>query len=784
MIRSALVPGRRWRRDAVLLVAVGSLVAGVWILAGCVIRPAPRPGSIDSLARLEALDRSWPGVEHDLHISFDPHLIPSIHAGSDGDAAYGLGLVHAHLRIVQMELFRRISQGRLSYSAGPLANDIDHAIRAVDLGRAVPEIERGLPPATRDWITRYVEGVNDYLGTKPVRPPEARSLNLSLDEPWTVADVLQIGRLASVDITWGRWLALLPRRDDAGFEDFVHRLNAFADAGQPSFGPESRQPLSALMDIGKTGSNAFVVHASRSATGGALVASDPHLGLVVPNAWCIVGYSYGDVSVVGLTLPGLPFVVVGRNKDIAWTGTNMQSVSSGLYTLAPGWKTLETTEMRIRTRLWMDASRAVRQSDLGPVISDARLFSGLAAGDVALRWRGHTPSDESTAFLRVATASSWRDFRDAFATYAVGGQNMLFADAAGNIGQIMALEAVPGAAAAARAGVVPAEKADGAWARVLASDQLPVAFNPPGGVLVSANNTPVLLDPPLVPQGNANDRVERITALLDGPEALDLDILADIQRDTFSATSLVTAGAMVSALSGMEGSDRERGMVSAIAGWDGRYDTMSTGAAAYQVLLSASIDALYADRYSKGLKSLIRGGAYVHDLVREDLGAPAGRAAPRSALDRSQRTWTPGLVWGDLHRLRLGHPVGLVPVLGASYRFTDEPWPGSTTTVNKSAHPVTPDRHQTLFGANARLLMDMADPDGSRVVLLGGQDGRVGSTAIVDQLALWREGRFVPLPLSRDGQTARAARRIHIAPMSARHTGPALRADGRWVGEP
>jgi penicillin amidase len=161
---------------------------------------------------------------------------------------------------------------------------------------------------------------------------------------------------------------------------------------------------------------------------------------------------------------------------------------------------------------------------------------------------------------------------------------------------------------------------------------------------------------------------------------------------------------------------------------------------------------------------MIRSGAYVHDFVAEDLREPGSAPSLKKALGSATRSWTTEMVWGDIHRLSLGHPIGLIPVLGSSYRFIDEPWPGSTTTVNKSAHAITAGRHQTFFGANARLLIDMANPDASRVVLLGGQDGRVGSTAIIDQVPLWREGRFIPLPLSREGQVSRAKRFVRIEP--------------------
>jgi len=763
--RSTRQRGRRRLFRRTLRIGATLLVLGVsgLLTLSCAVRP-PALGSVDGVDRLDLLERSWPGLSGAVRIEWDRHLIPSIEAGSDEDAAYAIGLVHAHLRGAQMELFRKVSQGRISEMAGPFVANIDEAIRALDLDRAVTRIEADLPPRTAAWLGRYVQGINDYRERLGARPADARTLGLTYDEAWTIRDVLTFGRLASVDVNWGRWFTLAALRDQRGYDDFVGRLWAFRDAGLPSFGAEMRHDLSLLTDIGRTGSNAFVVSGDRSASGGALVGSDPHLGLPQPNIWCVIGYRTPEQNVVGLTIPGLPFVLVGRNERIAWSGTNMQSASSALYSLPEDWRPVGRREERIEVRFWFDRSATLRESEHGPVLTDAKLLRRLGEGDVAFRWRGHEPSDEASAFLRAARAESWEQFRAAFTTYAVGGQNMLYADAEGGIGQIMALEAIPAAAAASRLGAVDPNDERFAWSRGVPSDRLPASFNPEAGFLASANNVPTPFDSALVPQGNTNDRMSRMNALLSEDQTYTLDDLARIQQDTYSGASRRVAQRLVEIAGQVEGDPAHGPLLDALAAWNGRYDADSQGAAAYQCALSELIDALYADRYAKRIRRTLRSGPYVHDFVLEDLESADSVPRVERALRRAARRYRDALTWGEVHRLRLAHPIGFAPFIGASYVFRDVPHAGSTTTIYKGAHAVSGERHATTFGANARVLFDMGRLDDNRVALLGGQDGWIGSDRLLDQVDLWREGAYIDLPMTADAQRARSVRSMRLEP--------------------
>jgi penicillin amidase len=769
----ALPPPPRSRRRALLAgwLPIGLLAALPLALSSCVVAPPP-VASIDSAARVAALPATGHDVAADVDILWDEWLIPCVIAESDADLAYALGVVHVHLRWGQMEFIKRIARGRLAEMAGPPALPIDRGLRTLDMDRVVPEIEASLPDDTRRWIERYVAGVNAARRLQPAVHQDLRALGIDPEEPWTVGDTLAIGRLASADLTWGRWLSLLPRQDDTGFADFRDRLRAFADDAVPSFGPGEPVPLAELFTYGRTGSNSVVVSAARTGTGSAMIASDPHLGLPQPNLWMIACLRSPGTRAIGFTIPGLPFVLEGRNDRIAWGGTNMQNVTSQLVDVSgedPSSFTPRTE--RIGVRWWFDDTFTARDSRFGPVMTDLPLLDGLAGpggAASAIRWRGHEPSDESTAFLLAMRAADWPGFRAAFAHFRSGGQNMLYADVDGHIGQVLATEWIPAAAATAwDAPVAPADAGD--WTARIPSDRLPAAFDPPAGFIASANNTPILTDPPMLTQGNSNDRMVRMTELLAGDDTITVDRLMALQRDTFSRASLRAAGRIVAHAvpdPTDPAADTAATLVAALAAWDGFYETDSHGAVAYMRVLDALIDDLYADRYSKALRRTMRNAPYVHEFIAADLAGEPGvppavgptTAAVRAAIATAAREYDPQQTWGDIHRLDLAHPIGAVPLLGRPWNFDERPTAGSTTTIFKSAHAVTGKRHATTFGANARHVSDLSDPDANWFVLVGGQDGRPGSANMLDQADVWLRGEMIPVPFTEAAWRKRAVR--------------------------
>lgn len=790
---------RRWVRRgmkvmagllALGVVGVGGVIATV---AGCV-SAAPSSGSVKIETRLERIEQvsaAGTNASGNLVIRWNTYAMPFIEAERDEDVPYAMGLVHAHLRLGQMQLLRMGAQGRLAEMAGPLATDIDHTLRAIDFAGAAAKAESVLRADTRKWIERYVQGVNDYqasLQTGPGElPPDSKLLAIP-QEAWTVRDVLTIGRLAGTDINWGLLGAYLRNRDEPGFAKVYQRMLGWGRGATPSFGPGAGgQPIPMLGEFSKSGSNSWAVMgrlrpdrggASDERRNAALIASDPHVGFNVPALWVVVGARSPGYEAIGFTIPGLPVVLLGTNGTIAWGGTNMVGLASAMYDVTDVPQSLMTSRTeKIGVRFWADTERVIETSPVGPVMTDTPLLKPATGAamprserkrKIAWSWRGQYASDEISAFLDANRARDFNAFRSAFAPYAVSGQNFLYADAKGNIGQVLALSTSPGAgriATQTEGGPIGKVSSSGEASPPFATDaagrgfvgpaELPFAYNPDAGYLISANNTPVNTDPPVTLTTNANDRIDRLAQLIREDREQTVASHQKHQLDVYSiaAHRLAKAIAAMAAGTGREfGDTAARTAIADLSAWDGHYAVDSRGAAVMHRVIYFLGKATYEAMYGKKSASYLLGSSAVVDFLREDLGTPQTPGPAAKHLARALRdagnSLEPEQVWGDIHRLRVSHPLGLVPVVGGSWRFDEFPVAGSVTTVYKTATDAGPGVQRTRFGANARHISDLRDPDENYFVLMGGQDGWIGSANFADQVPLWRDGKLIRVPFT------------------------------------
>lgn len=769
---------RRIRTTAALALAVAALAPGCAALS-------PRPASVEQRLAALPLAPAADGPARPVTIRWNDHLVPWIEAETDEDLAYALGLVHGHLRGAQVALLRMIARGRLSEIAGPLATDIDHALRILDFGRAAPAVERAWPEETRRFVARFVAGLNRATmgdGTRP--PPEFALLGLA-PEPFTAADILAIGRLAGTDISWLTWFSLLPERGRPGFARTWRRvLEAGASLTPPEEeGNARRAALGALLQgTARAGSNTVAVAPARSATGAALLASDPHLGLSLPNLWLVAGMRSPSFHLVGMMVPGLPIIGLGRNPEVAWGGTNLRAASSDLFDvsrLPP--EAFETREERIRQRLWFTATRRVRVSPQGPVVSDAPVVPAGGA-TLALRWAGHEPTDEVTALLRAARARNAGEFRESFAGFGVSPQNMLYADRAGTIGRVTA------ATLPARAGF-PADDpvldaTDPAqtrpWQRLWDARDLPRLENPADGLLASANENPAgWAGPEAPPIGwffSDGDRVARLRALIErkGPRGVTVADLFALQRDTMAPKAAVLARGLLARIDALPGAAPEPALLARLRGWDGDYRADSEGALVFELLLGRLVP-LLRDASGNGGALAGRGPEtgwnFLTAFLLRDLDAlPPDRrdALLRQALAEAAPLAARWRTWGEVHRLRAAHWLVNLPVLGRRFVLESFPVGGSRETPMKTGHGLVSGPHEVSFGSMARHVSDLSDPDANWFVLFGGQDGWLGSAAFADQLPLWREGRAIRLPLRAETVAAEFPRVTLLPPAAAR----------------
>lgn len=730
--------------------ALHRLIAALAPLVPALRALAPRP--VTAAERLAAFPTSGLPLARPVDIRWNGHQIPFVEAETDGDLAVALGLVHAHLRGGQIALMKRVAQGRLSEIAGPVARDIDHALRILDYGHAADTVIDRMPADSRAFAEAFVTGVNAYHALERAPSPEFALLGLR-HEPYTLRDLWSIGRLAGSDINWVAYFGLLRDRDTPGFaEAWARTLQAGANA-VTSFTTDSRQAALAtlLTATGRTGSNSVAVAASHSATGGAMIASDPHLSLSLPNLWVVAGMRSPGYHMAGLMVPGLPFVAVGRSLHLAWGGTNMRAASSDLYDVGglPEAE-IESRETVIRTRFWRRQRRRIRRTRFGPIVSDAKVARSRPGDTIALRWIGHEPTDEVTALLRASRATTPEDFRAAFAGFGVSAQNMLVAGADGRIGQIMAATLPVRSRFPPADPVLDAGDPDTHWHGLVDAPDLPWTADPPDGVLATANNRPTDTALPVGFFFSADERVRRLYALLRAKERLAPEDLAALQADTMSPDSAALARHLAEAIrvAGI-GSDHA-GFVDRLAGWEGDYAAGSTDAPAFEALLHHLVPRVYGAETVEAMPRLMAQWNAITAFLAEDLAALAperrrqvlAEAVGLAAIDAAAVA-----NWGEMHRMRVAHILANLPVLGRFFVFGDYPTGGSRETPMKTAHGLVRGRHNASYGSMARHIADMSDPDASWVTLFGGQDGWLGSEGLTDQIPLWRERRSIRLPL-------------------------------------
>ncbi|MBB4265370.1 penicillin acylase family protein [Roseospira visakhapatnamensis] len=744
------------------------IAASVLGASACaVFTPLPEPIGLED--RLSALPTRGLPLERPVTISWDAHQIPFVEAETDDDAAFVLGLVHAHLRLGQLETARRLSQGRVAEMAGPIpvVLDLDHALRTFGFGRTAPAVLAAMPDRSRRWLERFTDGINHYLTAVKTLPHDFAVLGLERT-PWTPEEVLTIGRLAGADVTWLAWVRLLGLRDRPDFPDVLRRAlhdgalapsSAEVAADDATANPGLERALgmlAALLESRARGSNSLALAGTRTASGAPMIASDPHLGVSQPNLWLIAGVKSPGLHVVGLMPVGLPLFALGRTPDIAWGGTNMRAASSDLVDVSGLPDSVFIRETHdLGVRFWFDTTRESRLSPHGPVLSDAPLLPFQDGEHVALRWVGHTPTDEITALLDAARARTFREFRAALEPFGVSAQSLVYADRHGTIGL----------AAAAR---LPRRDPDAAdrlihdpatverwWADMATAADLPVIENPPQGFVASANNPP---GPSLIPLGwffSAPDRVDRLSSLVRAAsEPWTVDALARMQTDTYSPSAVALRDHLAARLGARLAGDVTWDTVAA---WDGRYDADSRGALAYQALYVPLATALWRDRGWPDHEWQGGGGAWRVLAVLQDLDDGSLEHAVRAALSQAAEPLATHRTWGDIHQMAVTMPLANIPLVGGRYRFDRYPVGGGQETLMKTAHAETLAPHTVRYGAQARHISDLSDPDENHFVLLGGQDGWINSTTHLDQIGPWRAGTLVRVPLTPEAVAANAA---------------------------
>ncbi len=422
-----------------------------------------------------------PGLAAPVTVTRDARGFPTIEAANLQDLFFAQGFVTAQDRLWQMDSMSRFAAGELSEILGDSFVEHDRQQRILGLRLAARRSAELLSAEDHARFDAYARGVNAYINaSRNHLPLEFRLLHYK-PRPWTVEDSMLIAAQMVEDLNHGPYRDALSREkilaklgpeltDDLYVNSSWHDRpptvpraegddqddeNNNDDDGQPdpvvdrsptrqnlvSLPANRALPTATDSEDGRfvTGSNNWVVSGAHTVSHLPLLSNDMHLGHQMPNLWYAAHLRSGDFDVAGVTLPGLPYVIVGHNRRIAWGFTNIGPTvedvyvesfnPAGQYLTPEGWKQPEHRRETIHVKNKPDVFENVISTRHGPIITS------LVPGEtrqLALRWTLY--SGMHNPFFAVNSAQNWTEFRQAFSNLDEPGQNVVYADTAGNIG--------------------------------------------------------------------------------------------------------------------------------------------------------------------------------------------------------------------------------------------------------------------------------------------------------------------------------------------------------------
>jgi penicillin amidase len=719
------------------------------------------------------------GLSAPVNITLDADGIPRIRAANLTDAAAALGFLHARDRLFQMEMMRRNASGRLSEVAGRATLRVDRLMRVLGLRRAAEAELQGLDPATRAVLDAYSRGVNAYIAAHG-RFTSPEFLALGTPAPWTPVDSLLWGKMLGLWLSenWDTEIARLRLAGKLTPEQISElRPNMGTDVGAaasidppklPGGDALARRLADALpafpapFTLPDSASNEWAVDGRHTATGKPLLAGDPHLGFSLPGIWYLARIDTPNETLAGATSPGVPFLVIGHNRHIAWTftttGADVQDVfietptADGHGYLTPdGPRPFMTRTERIRVRGEPDEMLTVRSTRHGPVVSDLGLGDGPRGPVLAVEMANLAPGDTSAnGLFALNRATNRDDARRAAAMISAPVQNLLVADADG-----IALD-LTGRVPIRRAGdgSAPVMGADGAhdWIGFASGDALPHFSDPPSGRLVNANER-------VAPPGDGaylgrdyygDWRARRIREMLDAtPRAtaadfarMQTDVISDYARQILPALRQTKPedAASAAALRLFDGWDDGFGITAPqpllFDAWMPRFRDAVLARAG--IAPSWAVASLEFTAFVLSPAGASWCGGNCGPILSQTLAATAADLTARFGADPG--TWR----WGAAHPAIFAHPLlGHLPLIGALATATI-PAPGDSGTVDAGGNGWT-GRLPATHGPSYRGVYDLADLDRSLFVVTPGQSGNLLDAHATDFLRRWRDGDTVML---------------------------------------
>lgn len=718
------------------------------------------------------------GLQKSVRIERDRYGIPHVFADNDHDVFFGFGFATAQDRLFQLDYLRHKARGTLAEILGAEAVESDLLFRTVGIGRIAEAEWPTLPADVQELVTAYTAGVNavidasrdnlpiefDLLGYKPAPWQPTDSLAIHGEFRWYLTGrfpVIVIPELAKRTLGEGPlYRAFLQGEVD---EESILQPGEWGRLSSvPSPGRQESLPHGGGGE--GPGSNNWVLAGTRTVSGKPIVASDPHVPFHAVSIWHQVRLAGGSFQVAGVALAGMPAVMLGRNRRVAWGITNNICSLRDLYQektnpAHPGcfffdgkWEPAIEREEVIQVKGATSVKKVIRSSRNGPIVDEVLPAQARNTGPVSLRWVGFEPCGWLTALIGMNRANNCAEFRQATQPWKVPTFNIVYADADGHIGH-QCVGKIPIRTnwdRGYRPGWDPAHQ----WHEYIPFEGMPHLSDPPRGYVVTANNRTAPDDYPYPLSGtwSGGYRARRIREMIEPKPKISREDCQKMQLDVQSGRATLAMPGLLAALGGTP-EPRIKQAVEMLKKWDRVVRADSSAAAIFNVFFTRWCQAVAAERFSKDSAGFVAanvGGLALRLLERDNLGwfqrhsrESAIRGAFSAALDELATRLGPDMAtwqWGRLHILLQKHFLSSRGELGQLLDRSGLHLSGDGNTVNSS----TPDpSYAAWLGATYRMVADFADPQqGLHWIEVSSVSGQPGSPHYDDQLPPWHEGKW------------------------------------------
>jgi penicillin amidase len=746
----------------------------------------------------------------------DARGVPHIRAQSIADALFAQGYVTAQDRLWQMDLSRRKAEGELSEVFGDRTLRLDIESRTLGFPQVARRALDDLSPDDHQYLESYTRGVNAFIESHRDRLPLEFLMIRYQPQPWHEVDSVAVALNLAMDLNQSWETDLMRERIAAklGKDLFSDAFPDHSDLDVPvadvqpraSAGARTRSAelLTNAFDSGDgrwsiadsrlfqseivnhqpsmagVGSNNWVVNGSHTKSGKPLLANDPHITHSIPSVWYMIHLKAPGLNVTGVSLPGLPFALLGHNEHIAWGMTNTGPDVQDLYIesfnfrdpkkyLHNGqWVDAEARDETIKVRGQRDYHFTVMVTRHGPVISHD------GGRDLALQWTLLSPHAVRLPFRRINQASNWMEFTAALRDFNVPMQNSVYADAEGNIGYYAA-GLVPIRKQGNGAVPVPGSTDDYDWTGFVPFEDLPHSFNPSGGMIATANGRIVPDNYPyfITAKWEAPFRTARIFQLLREGGRLTPSEMLRIQSDILSREDMWLAKQLLAAAEKQPPSSPDAQFaLGVLHGWDGEAHADSTATLVLEVTRRALLARILQSKLGDDLSGYRwpMSTIFLQNVLAQNLTRwlPPGdtdfnmtlmksldegiRKIPSLVHSQNHAAWK----WGDTIPLTFRHPLsGGLPFLGRWLDVGPYPQAGTGTTVKQTS---------PYLGPSMCMVVDFSDLDQSLQNITLGESGQFSSPYYRDQFSAWYEGRSFPMLFSDTAVRKGAAHKLVLEP--------------------